>query len=546
MSEANFTFSGCGCTWPVTGPPAYPGGLPGIAVDFDRVPFCRRVADLFATGRTKGVFQLGKRLGQKWTKSVAPRNREQVAALASVLRPGVLKSKDADGVSITQLYALRNNGQSTAVANSPEEAECLASTYFLMLYQEQLRALAKAVGRFDDLEAEQLQKTAAKKLPEAMAAFRTKFVEQAAAAGFDRAAAEAMWENIQNSGRYLFNKSHAWAYGGLSIVTGYIKSHNAPAFFAAWLRHANESADPDLEKAELVQDARQFGVDVRCPDLRLRAVQTSLPHGTVTFGLADVSGVGLAAATKLLASLATAEKKLGRDLSSWSWYDYLYNLGGSVSSTVSERLIEAGALDFLKADRLRMLEEYRTIRALSPGEKAWVVASGKPLAAALREGLRPKKDGGFLAQSARKEIVEGLLYCLENPQASLYDTPSSLEAMEVKTLGVSLTAAPIDAVDSSEATHDLAWLADETVRRRPWDQSRVAAAVVEAKHTLTKKGDPMIWLTITDGKTTLGDVAVFSDQVAEYGFLLRRRNVLLLDLVVGGRGGYQLAAARQL
>jgi DNA polymerase-3 subunit alpha len=187
VSEANFTFSGCGCTWPVTGPPAYPGGLPGIAVDFDRVPFCRRVADLFATGRTKGVFQLGKRLGQKWTKSVAPRNREQVAALASVLRPGVLKSKDADGVSITQLYALRNNGQSTAVANSPEEAECLASTYFLMLYQEQLRALAKAVGRFDDLEAEQLQKTAAKKLPEAMAAFRDKFVNctgSASSAGF--------------------------------------------------------------------------------------------------------------------------------------------------------------------------------------------------------------------------------------------------------------------------------------------------------------------------------------------------------------------------
>lgn len=539
--DQQYTFAGCGCCWPVAGPPSYPGGLPRMRVDFDNVPFCSRTAALMASGRTKGVFQLGKRLGQKWAKGVKPRDRHQVSALTAVLRPGTLKAKDEDGVSMTERYARRNTGQEPATPLHPSLASILDSTNHILCYQESLMRIVAELAGFDGLETEAIRKGVGKKDVQLLASLKTKFIERAEAFGvIDRPTAEKLWEQIEKSGRYLFSLNHAWAYGGYSIITAWIKAHDPPTFFASWLRHAGDSSDPDLEKAELVADARLFGVDVRCPDLRLRSVHTTVAFGNVTFGLADVSGVGETAANKLLGAVA------GADLSTWTWYDYLYRASGAVASNVNERLMESGALDFLKADRLRMLEEYRTWRALSPGERAWVQADGRPLPTALKDGLRPKKDGGFLAQAARKEIVEGLLYCLERPQASLYDTPSSLETMEVKTLGVSLTSAPIDAVDTSAATHALATLADPGARRRQWDEFRVAAAVVEAKHKLTKKGDPMIWLTVTDGKTTMGDIAVFGEQVAEYGFLLRRRNVLMLDLVVGGRGGFLLQSAQQL
>ena len=545
-----FVFPDCGCEWPVVGPPPYLGGPPAIKVDFRKIPFCSAAVALLATGRTKGVFQLEKRLGQKWAKEVAPQTREHVAALASILRPGVLKSKDENGVSITQLYALRKNGRAAAAAANAAEEECLGTTYFLMLFQEQLRALAKRVANFDDLEAELLQKTAAKKDPQGMAAFGTKFVTQAVAGGVvDQAGAERLWANILNSGRYLFNKSHAWSYGGLTIVTAYLKAHNPPAFFSAWLQFAGEAQDPDQEKAELVADARLFGVEVRCPDLRLRKARTSLPCGAVAFGLADVSGVGEAAAAKLLAAVASVEGALGRPLERWSWYDYLYHASKAVSSKVNEQLIAAGALDGFKADRLRMAEEYRVWRALSDGERKWVLANAadRGLQQALRDGLAaPRKRGGFALQPARVETVEGLLYCLDHPAHSLFDTPGSMEDGEKKTLGVAVTTSVVDGLDTSAATHTLPALASAARRLRPGDEVRVAGQVVEAKPITTKRGDPMVWLTITDGKTNLGDIAVFSDRLDDCRPLLRTRNTLLVTMTVSARGGFAVSGVRQL
>jgi DNA polymerase-3 subunit alpha len=129
----------CGCSWPVVGEPLLPGTLPLMDVDLENLPFCDATWDLLASGRTKGVFQLETPLGRQWAKRLKPRSPEHLSALGAILRPGCLKSKDADGVSMTEHYCRRANNEEQPAPLHHTLSAILESTYGTMPYQEQLK-----------------------------------------------------------------------------------------------------------------------------------------------------------------------------------------------------------------------------------------------------------------------------------------------------------------------------------------------------------------------------------------------------------------------
>ena len=54
---------------------------------------------LFKDGLTKGIFQLESQLGRSWSKKLEPRSIEELSALISIIRPGVLNAT-LDGKSL--------------------------------------------------------------------------------------------------------------------------------------------------------------------------------------------------------------------------------------------------------------------------------------------------------------------------------------------------------------------------------------------------------------------------------------------------------------
>ena len=46
----------------------------------------KKVWDLFAEGKTKGIFQLESNLGKAWSKRLAPSNIEELSALIAIIR----------------------------------------------------------------------------------------------------------------------------------------------------------------------------------------------------------------------------------------------------------------------------------------------------------------------------------------------------------------------------------------------------------------------------------------------------------------------------
>jgi DNA polymerase III alpha subunit len=380
-----YTFP-CGCEWPIVGDPPSPGALPLVDIDDEELPFCSAVWELMAKGATKGVFQLETNLGQSWTKKLKPETAEHVGALGAILRPGCLKSKSEDGVSATERYVRRKNGEEQTQPIHPAVDTILAPTYGVLVYQEQAMLLARAVAGFSLQEADMLRKAIGKKLPEEMAKCKRMFMEGSEKAGvITQELAAHLFDWIEKSQRYSFNKSHAISYGLLGYDTAYAKAHLPVWFFANWLAWAKDKSDPMTEISELVEDAKLFDVPVLVPDLRMMEPHFSSDGVSVYFGLSDVRGIGVNQVGKLKAVIEQGEQATGRKLADWSWEDFLFYASSNITSSVVKALISVGALRWTKKTRTRMLNEFEKWNSLTEKEQEFAIEVLKYLRRQIRD-----------------------------------------------------------------------------------------------------------------------------------------------------------------
>jgi DNA polymerase III alpha subunit len=574
MEPERYRFS-CGCEWPVVGPPPREGALPLMDVDEENLPFCSAVWDLLATGRTKGVFQLEKSLGQTWAKKLKPECVEHTAALAAILRPGCLKALDEHGVSMTEHYCLRKNNQEPVASYHPVVDQILAPTYGVLVYQEQSMQLARAVAGYSLQEADNLRKAIGKKLPEVMAKCRTTFLDGAAKAGIlsaEQALEVFGW--IEKSQRYSFNRSHAVSYGGLtSCETAYVKAHFPVAFFANWLRYAQEGSDPQAEVAELVQDARLFDVPIETPDARVPEPHFYTDGVRVVFGLSDIRGVGQAQIEKLKVGLTEAEARLGERPATWE--AFLLHAATPLHGATVKGMISVGEFRWCGKSRTRLLNEFEAWDGLTETERERarqldLVGRGRldpaplvplkepdilkkfpdldrlplkerlkvqarvqkdrekallkhqetvaalrsvgPLAsveAVLQAVARPRPVGGC-ANARRRTAVESALQLLRNPPASEADHPNWVAWAEEHYLGVAISCSRVDSCDLSQVNCSCK---DFLSGRAGY--MVLGVEVQQVREVMTRRGKsagkPMAFLTVADGTCAISDVCIFAD-----------------------------------
>ena len=115
-----------------------------LDLDFDN----EETWDLICSGKTKGVFQLESNLGKSWAKRVKPRNKEELAALVSIIRTGTLKAIQ-DGKSMTQRFVDRKNLKEEITYLHPSLEPILKGTQGVLVYQEQSMQIAQQLADFD-------------------------------------------------------------------------------------------------------------------------------------------------------------------------------------------------------------------------------------------------------------------------------------------------------------------------------------------------------------------------------------------------------------
>ena len=80
-----------------------------------------------------------------------------------------------------------------------------------------------------------------------MASLKKGFVEGCLKTGKVTKEEDALgiFDVIQKSNRYSFNKSHAVAYAFMGYWSAYAKTHKNRNFFCSWLKHGKDKLDSD-------------------------------------------------------------------------------------------------------------------------------------------------------------------------------------------------------------------------------------------------------------------------------------------------------------
>lgn len=185
-------------------------GQPLLIVD--GLPFDdHKTFALLSSGKTTGVFQLESSGMRDLLTGFKPDRFEDIIAIIALYRPGPM--------DLIPDFIKRKQGKVPIVYETPELEPILKDTYGVIVYQEQVMAIAHKVAGFSLGQADILRRAMGKKKPEEMEKLRVQFLEGAKNNSIPEKKAEKLYELIQKFAGYGFNKSHAAAYAVICYQT---------------------------------------------------------------------------------------------------------------------------------------------------------------------------------------------------------------------------------------------------------------------------------------------------------------------------------------
>ena len=309
----------------------------GVTLDMDHLPLDdEKTFELFRSGKTACVFQFDSGGMRDLLRRAKPRVFTDLAALNALYRPGAL---DAGTV---EEYVRRRNGTSRVSYPLPELQPILEETLGILVYQEQVMHIARAVAGYSLAEADLLRKAIGKKKREIMQAEGEKFMRRAVEHGASKRKVQELWSLIEPFARYGFPKAHAVAYALVAYKTAYLKAHHPVDFLASTLSAEIGSTDGIVK---VIGDCVECAVAVLPPDINESQKKFAGVGDAIRFGLAAIKGVGEAAADEIL-----AERRRGGRFASFT--DFALRLDSRlVNKRTLEALIGAGAFDSLGRNR---------------------------------------------------------------------------------------------------------------------------------------------------------------------------------------------------
>ena len=514
----------CGCSWPIIGKQQNTKALPLLDIDINKLPFCEAAWQLFSRGETKGIFQLESDLGKQWSKKLRPKSAEHLSAIGALIRPGCLQAVDDDGVSMTAHYCKRANFEEPVASYHPVVDEVLKSTYGSLVFQEQAMELSRVIAGFSLQEADMLRKAMGKKLASEMAKCKKMFIDGAKKTQVvTEDQAEEIFGWIEQSQRYSFNKSHSCCYGLTGYDTAYLKSHFPVQFFTSWLFYAKDKADSLKEISELIEDAKNFGINVYPPDTFRLNANFDTDGVDIWFGITDIKGIGKSHFEKLKISIEKHRNEID------TWESFLVKCSDEIPNTTIEKLITVGGFKKYNLNRQKMLADLKAWSSITDKEKGWILANIQVtnIGEALIVAGKTKKDGGACSSAKRAEIVKDLGNTLIHPPYPLIDIPNWIIFSETEHLGLPLTCSAIDSCDTSQI--------NATCREYINGKNGLVILGVEVrrvKEVVTKAGkspgSKMAFLSVSDSTGKIDEVICFPDAYKECGSLLKEGNTVLI------------------
>jgi DNA polymerase-3 subunit alpha len=394
------------------------------------------------------------------------------------------------------------HGKKPANYPLPQLKPVLEETYGVIVYQEQVMKIANVLANYSLGDADILRRAMGKKIPEAMANEKEKFMAGAEKNNTPKDKAEYIFDLMAKFAGYGFNKSHSAAYALIAYQTAYLKAHYPAQFMAALLSCDMNNTD---KVVTYINECRDSEIEVLPPDINESYKDFTVVEDRIRFGLAAVKNVGEAA----LDSIIEARLADGPYI---TLEDFCCRVDlRKVNRRVLESLIKAGAFDSLGLKRSQFFAIFD--QALEQGQAA----------------QRDRLSGQISLFAVMGSEDEQQHTKIEVPSIPEWTDQEKL-TFEKETVGFYLTGHPLD-----DYRDDILVVTDTNLsENKQWVEGhslRVGGLIRDIKLKKTKKGDPMAIIVMEDIAGVV-EVVIFPELYAKCAAILHTDTPIVLEGVV--------------
>jgi DNA polymerase-3 subunit alpha len=280
-----------------------------------------KVYEMLSAGHTKGVFQCE---GGPYTKLLVSMggvdNFEDLVSSNALVRPGAAKS------SIGENYVIgKNTGKFEYVhADAKYFTE---ETYGQILFQEQQMLLCTEVAGLTMREANIIRKAISKKILKDLVVWKPAFIEGAAKKiGNDKAI--LVWDDLEKSAEYAFNRAHSVGYSMISYWTAWFKVNYPVEYMTALMNHLSGS-DTKTKMLFYLMEAKRMGIKVLLPHINASGPECRVENGAIRLGLVAIKGIAAKGANRIAEHAPYAS------------YDEFKTVAGTKGSGINQTAVKA-------------------------------------------------------------------------------------------------------------------------------------------------------------------------------------------------------------
>lgn len=462
-----------------------------VDVDIENIPLDDQLTfEMLARGETMGLFQLNGTGMTSFLKQLKPSTIHDINAMVALYRPGPME--------MIPQYIERKHNPSLVTYLDPRLEDILDRSYGVITYQDDVMMTAIKLAGYSWLDADKLRKAMGKKIPEVMAAEKDKLFKGFIEHGLTEQKAEQLWKLIEPFAAYGFNKAHAASYGRVAYQTAYMKANFPVEYMSAVL-----TADSgDTERiSDSIHECERMGIDVLPPDINESFEDFSVVPGTQTirFGLTTIKNFGAGIAEVII----DERKKNGAFDSMQDFLTRIHDRGLNKKSI--EALVCTGAFDKFER-RGQLFANIDNLLAYNREQVAGKEANQDSLFGGMEE-----VDALRLEPSEPISVTQKLIW-------------------EKELLGVYVSGHPLDEYPSEVAKRPTI----EQILKGHQGTTVVTTGLIEqVKELLTKKGDKMAFVKLSDQKDSIEMVA-FPECFAEH------REMLVPGTCVAVKGKFNL------
>jgi len=464
----------------------------GVEIDLNHLPLeDEKTYRLLSSGETSGIFQLESSGMRRYLRELKPANFTDIAAMVALYRPGPMEH--------IPTFIKAKNGEEAIRYMHPALEPILKETYGVIVYQDQVLHIVRAIAGYSFGKADIFRKAMGKKKPEVMQKERQNFIAGAIKQGYTEDLAVKIFELIEPFAGYAFNKAHSVSYAYIAYQTAYLKSNYSVEYMTAFfMNHVGEQ-----EKVSLaVSECRRLGIPTLPPDINASESNFSIETDQqgrkgIRFGLTAAKNVGSGAIDALVEA-----RKAGGKFTSIEDLCRRADLRG-MNRRALESLIKVGALDSF-GSRASLLQGVEKILSLSASQQ------------------RLKESGQMNMFDLFGQSQSVPLPSLELGQI---ETPLKDKLLwEKELIGVYLSEHPF-ARAISQGSSDVSCLLSEVDAEMDKKRIIIRGIVASVRQSYTREGKPFAMVTLEDMAGSL-DVTVWPEVYQKSRELWLEGNIL--------------------